>query len=96
MWSSKLSQSLKALGHHSSIAEALPESSEPGDVAIINLSDKSSVDLIPGLHALGIKVLGHAGHKEKELHELGTQAGVDLMATNSELTFKLDELLGRL
>ncbi len=93
MWSSKLVQSLKALGHEALLVTAV----SPGaSVAIVNLSDPGVGERVSELHAAGAKVIGHAGHKEKELLELGRLAGVDVLATNSELTFKLPEILAGL
>lgn len=65
------------------------------DVAIVNLGETAykPEELVPKLRAQGIRVLAHAGHKEKELHELGRQIGCDRLATNSELTHKLPALL---
>jgi hypothetical protein len=45
------------------------------------------------LQELGAYVIGHAGHKEKELHAAGRDAGCDRLATNSELTNKLPQML---
>jgi hypothetical protein len=91
MWSSKLTQSLRGLSH-----EVVSEASvESGDVAIVNLSDPGAIGAIDDLRNKGLRVIGHAGHKETALHEAGAQAGDDLMVTNSELTFKLEEILQR-
>lgn len=89
MWSSKLLQSLRGLGHEALLADSV----QPADVAIVNLSDQPSRELIVGLRAAGVRVVGHAGHKETQLHEAGHELGVDLMVTNSELTFKIEETL---
>lgn len=66
-----------------------------GDAALVNLGapEYGIETLIPSLKSQGIYVIGHAGHKEKELRELGKQAGCDRIASNSEVTFKLKELL---
>lgn len=93
MWSARLKRSLVALGHEPVLRREY--GGEPGDAAIVNLGE-SALDpsaLIAALHEGGVPVIAHAGHKEKELAELGRQAGADVLATNSHLTFKLEELL---
>jgi len=95
MWSSRLTQSLKAFGHEPAVRTGLPAEAEGATAAIINLGSKSPdpAALVTRLHELGIRVIAHAGHREKELIELGRAAGADVLATNSELTFKLPKLV---
>ena len=90
-----MSQTLRAFGHEPSLRKGLPDDGDGAKVAIINLGSKSPdpVSLVARLHELGIRVLAHAGHREKELLDLGRVAGADRLATNSELTFKLQELI---
>jgi len=97
MWSSRLMQSLRGFGHEGLLRKGLPDSSEGADVAIVNLGSTAPPpgELVARLHDLGVRVLAHAGHKEKQLLELGRAAGADILATNSELTFKLPELVER-
>ncbi len=86
-------QSLRALGHEPIL---IPRPvAEIADVAIVNLGSTTirAVELVPALNALDVHVIGHAGHKEKELLELGRAAGCRTVATNSQLTYKLPELL---
>ena len=92
MWSSRLVQTLRALGHEPSVELAIPEG-EPASVAILNLASKSFSDLVPPLRAAGVYTICHAGHKEKDLLQLGREAGCDAVATNSELTYKIEKLL---
>ncbi len=98
MWSSRLIQTLRALGHE----PILRTQPEIGDVearaAIVNLGSSKfdNKTLIPELKSRGIHVIGHAGHKEKELMAFGKEAGCDTLATNSELTFKTQALLDRI
>ncbi|HTQ11743.1 MAG TPA: hypothetical protein VMI31_16905 [Fimbriimonadaceae bacterium] len=98
MWSSRLLQSLRKLGHEPVLMSKAPESGDGAEAAIVNLgaTDLDPVALAAKLHELEIPVVAHAGHKEKELHALGREAGVDILATNSELTFKLESLLDRI
>lgn len=98
MWSARLSQTLKGHGHEPLVRKSLPTESEGAEAAIVNLgwTSPSPVDLVARLHELGIPVLAHAGHKEKELMQLGKEAKADVLATNSQLTFKLPDLLAQL
>lgn len=96
LWSSRLMKTLEALGHEAAVAESAEKAEEAdADVAIVNLSDPNwdPRTLVPALKARSQWVIGHAGHKEKDLHRLGKEVGCDAMATNSQLTFKLAELL---
>lgn len=95
MWSVKLSKALSALGHEPTVSAKVPEGEF--DLAVVNLGEQG-VDWpvrVAELHARGMKVIAHAGHKEKDLHELGRLAGCDVLATNSELTHKLADVIAR-
>jgi hypothetical protein len=92
MWSSRLVQSLKALGHEALVTIAIPEDAQ-AEVAILNLGSPTFKDLVPALKQRGVYTIGHAGHKEKDLLKLGKEAGVDRIATNSELTYKIEAIL---
>src|SRR5579862_2091924 len=93
IWSARLSNSIKLGGHEAVVASSLP--AELGfDVAIVNLADGDPP--VAALQAAGVKVVAHAGHKEKERLEVGKVAGCDLVVTNSELTYKLPEILEKL
>jgi hypothetical protein len=91
MWSSRLKQSFEGLGHEVSIETDVPE--RAADVAVVNLGDRNVADVINALRAKNISVIAHAGHKEKELLDLGRGLEVDRLATNSELTFKLPQII---
>lgn len=91
MWSSRLGNTARALGHQVQIASTLPEIIE-ADVAIINLAEPDPRVFAP-LAAAGVKIIAHAGHKEKDKLEMGKSAGCDLVVTNSELTYKLAALI---
>ncbi len=95
MWSQRLKKSLESLGHQTAIYTSIPPEIDAGDVAIVNLGSPNlkAETLVPMLKAAGIRVIAHAGHKEKELRELGTALGCDRLASNSELTFKIESLL---
>lgn len=93
MWSPRLAKTISSLGHEPIILRR-PEL-QTGDLAIVNLGDArfAPQTLVPALRAQGVHVIGHAGHKELELHELGRQIGCDQLATNRELTYSLGRLL---
>ena len=92
MWSARLAQSVKALGHEPLVTVQIPNG-EPAEVAILNLASPTFKDLGPLLKEKGVYTIGHAGHKEKDLLQLGRDSGVDRVATNSELTYKIEALL---
>lgn len=98
MWSSRLIQSLRALGHEATLVGKLSDNWGQPEAAIVNLGSTSlpATELVPRLHEQGAKVIGHAGHKERDLLTLGKEAGCDTVATNSELTFRLQSLLENL
>jgi len=93
LWSVRLQKGLVALGYEAVVDRVLPEGKF--DVAIVNLGEQGVdwTERVSQLHARGTRVVAHAGHKEKELHELGRQAGCDVLATNSELTHKLADVV---
>ena len=93
MWSPRLAKTITSLGHEAEIrTKPEPATSE---VAIVNLGDArfAPETLVPALRERGVHVIGHAGHKELNLHELGRQIGCDQLATNRELTYSLARLL---
>lgn len=89
-------KSLQSLNREVRVVTAIPDDLEDVEGAIVNLSKPEFRQAVTQLTANGIPVAGHAGHKEKELLELGREAGCKVLATNSELTFKLDQVLARL
>jgi len=94
MWSARLVQSLTALGHEPVVLSEIPDA-EAAHVAILNLGASTFATLVTLLRENGVYTIGHAGHKEKDLLELGREAGCDKIATNSELTFKIEALIAR-
>lgn len=99
LWSRRLTLSLEAAGHIAVVASSWD--SNPNvhpDVALVNLSNPSGqpTEQVKQLKANGVYVLGHAGHKEKDLIEAGKRAGCDQIVSNGQLTFKLAEILSRI
>jgi hypothetical protein len=97
LWSSRLVKSLRALGHEP-IVRTKPDASPDGaKAAIVNLGSAGlePEKLVPALNAMGIHTIGHAGHKELEIMELGRRCGCTTLATNSQLTFKIESLINQ-
>ena len=88
-------KSVVAFGHEATVFAKAPPEMPVADVAIVNLSSRAILpsDIVPKLKAAVIKVIAHAGHKEKELLELGKELGCDRLATNGEITHKIDQIL---
>lgn len=99
MWSSRLAKSVAACGHQSHVVATIPSETEC-QAAIVNLANFESAEdanqAVRALHELGCKVIGHAGHKEKPLLQVGEEAGCDVLVTNGELTWKIEKILGNL
>ncbi|MEZ0325834.1 MAG: hypothetical protein ACAH95_07995 [Fimbriimonas sp.] len=95
LWSTRIMNALQTLGHEAELRnEPVPGDA---DAAIVNLSTQSmdAPKLVPALDKRGVIVIGHAGHKEKNLLELGRAAGCHIVATNSQMTNKLEQLLDK-
>jgi hypothetical protein len=96
LWGPRLLKTVNAFGHEGFLVTV----AEPveADVAIVNLSSSGFPveTLVPGLRQAGVKVIAHAGHKERELHAAGKDLGCDVLATNSEITHKLPQILEKL
>jgi protein-L-isoaspartate O-methyltransferase len=94
LWSARLQKSIVALGDQATTTDRLPEVLD-FDVAIVNLGSKTipAQEVVPALRAGGVAVIAHAGHKEKDLLQMGREIECDCLATNSQLTWKIGELL---
>ncbi|MFM9871893.1 MAG: hypothetical protein ACKVQS_00345 [Fimbriimonadaceae bacterium] len=97
IWSERLRKSVTGLGHEAVVVSRLKAELPDCDVAILNLGSETlwSTELVAGLKAKNVHLIGHAGHKEKQKLEAGREEGVDQVVSNSTLTFKLDEVLAR-
>ncbi len=95
IWSSRLLQSIRSLGHEPVLIRPnftdLPE----GEVAILNLGSAAFApeELVSDLRSRGTYVVGHGGHKEGDILQRGRDAGCDAVVSNSTLTFKLADVL---
>lgn len=97
MWSQRLAQSARALGHEAQVVDRMPAELPLGEAAIVNLGSPKFdlAALVAGLKSQGVFVVGHAGHKEKPLLQLGNEHGCDLVVSNSVITFKFDQVLSQ-
>lgn len=98
IWSSRLAKTVTSLGHEAVVLDRIPTPMPPADVAILNLrnSQLCSTEIINNLKNQDTKTVAHAGHKEKPLLEQGNEMGVDMVVSNSTLTYKLAETLAQL
>lgn len=94
LWSVRLANALRTLGHEAIVLENVGE--EEGDLAVVNLSEGDRIEALVGaLRARKVPILAHAGHREKELMTLGKTLGVDRLATNGQMANDLAGTLQR-
>lgn len=95
MWSARLKKTVASLGYEAVLLNRIPAELPEAEAAIVNLGSATipAAELVPKLKANNTYVIAHAGHKEKQLQELGKELACDKLASNSELTFKLKEIL---
>lgn len=95
IWSSRLLQSLRGLGHEPMLLKEIGDQIPEAEVAIVNLGSASMPveDIMPKLKSAGIYVIGHAGHKENPLLDRGRESGCDAVVSNSTITYKLADVL---
>ena len=89
MWSVRVKNGLAALGHTPVKEEA------EADLAIVSLSAKAfdPFERVASLKEKGVRVIGHVGHKEKDLWARGEQAGCDQVVSNGSLANRLEAVL---
>jgi hypothetical protein len=95
LWSVRIQKAAASLGLPSTIVTAVPAEGPIPKVAIVNLGSRSCdvPRAIAALKSGGTYVIGHAGHKETDLLEMGRRSGCDSVATNGEIAHKLTALL---
>lgn len=95
LWGPRLRQTLVGLGHEPVLASKMPEDIPAVHAAVVNLSARSfsPEEAIRRLKEAGIHVIGHAGHKEAELLQMGRDAGCDQVLTNGQTAFSLEKAL---
>ncbi len=91
IWSSRFVNLVRGFGYEAVVTTTLPEGR--ANAAIVNLSDPNVGKIAEELRERGVYTIAHAGHKEKDLIELGKQIAVDRIATNGEITKKLESIL---
>lgn len=95
LWSARLAQGVKALGHEAVVISKAETEYPTGDLAIVNLANPTFdlASLVPELAAAGVHTVGHAGHKETALWERAKELPLNQMVSHSTLTHKLDQVL---
>lgn len=95
MWSVRLKKAAQAAGHECSVCSSLDEDLPQSDVAVVGLGSRTidPREAVPGLKATSAYVIGHAGHKEPDLLELGKALGCDRVVTNGEIARKFAEMV---
>jgi hypothetical protein len=95
LWGPRLLLTCRAHGHDAELARTDTPLSSDWQVAIVNLSSTvfPPAEWVPRLRAAGIVVVAHAGHKERELLEAARGLECEYVATNSEITNKLPQIL---
>lgn len=68
------------------------------DAAILNLGlpEEELDSIIKTLKGEGVYLIGHAGHKEKNLIQYGEDSGCDQVVSNGTLTYKLENVLSKI
>ena len=94
LWSERFRKSVTGLGHEATVLSGVPEGWPEADVAIVNLTHPKlgCLPVLESLKSHGLRILGHAGHVEKELLAQG-ELVCDVVATNGKITFQLESLL---
>ncbi|MCH7945805.1 MAG: hypothetical protein IIC73_07310 [Armatimonadetes bacterium] len=95
MWSVRLKKAAQAAGHECSVRSSLDKDLPQSDVAVVGLASRTidPREAVPGLKSTGAYVIGHAGHKEPDLLELGRALGCDRVVTNGEIARKFVEMV---
>lgn len=96
MWSERLRRGAAALGHQATVSPDGTSEAVP-DLALVNLGLRqgNAAAIIRSLKARGVRVVGHAGHKEKDLLAAGEAAGCDRVVSNGTLAARLPEVLSQ-
>lgn len=94
LWSVRVRNGLQTLGHEVLVFSKMGELPSV-DLAIVNLGSRafSPLDAVRQLKAQGVRVIGHIGHKEKEVWKNGIDAGCDKVVSNGTLAKKLEEVV---
>lgn len=95
LWSTRVKNALQTLGHQPELCRLVPEKTD-ALLAVVNLAAREydPAEVVSALRALGVYVIGHAGHEEKALLRAGREAGCDRLATNSQIALEMEKLIG--
>lgn len=95
LWSVRVANAARALGHEADTAEPGAGLPQGYDVAIVGLGTRGydALEVVRTLVASGTKVVAHAGHKDAALLNAGREAGAHRVATNGEVAMRLGPLL---
>jgi CheY-like chemotaxis protein len=94
MWSVRTRKGLESLGHTVLVAAETAEMPYV-DLAIVNLSARAfdPFDAVRRLKQGNTRVIGHVGHKDKELWRQGEESGCDRVVSNGTLANRLKAVL---
>lgn len=95
LWAIRLQNGIRSLGNQTTAFTTPLPIDENYDLAIINLSLPEFLEptWLASLRENCKVLVAHAGHKEKELMEIGKSVGMDHLVTNGYLAKKLDAVL---
>lgn len=95
IWSARLARAAAAHGYEVEVIGGGHDPSTSPDVAVIDLASQriDVSDVVPRLRALGVPVVGHAGHKEGFRLAAGAEAGCTLVVSNRTIAERLIETI---
>ncbi|MCZ7579713.1 MAG: hypothetical protein M5U21_02650 [Fimbriimonadaceae bacterium] len=95
LWSERLKSGLLALGHE--VEQVSPAAVPDGaaDLVIASLTEiaKAPPDFVQFLKSRSAKIIGHAGHVETDLFQLGSDLGFDAVFPNGKVSNRLEAVL---
>lgn len=95
LWSTRLKRTVEAFGHRAVVASPTTEVLPEADVAIVALSpgDPRLEEVLRLLRERGTHLIGHAGHKERDILASPAAGLCHQILTNSQAAFKLEAAL---
>ncbi|KAA0239994.1 MAG: hypothetical protein EDM74_02315 [Armatimonadetes bacterium] len=95
LWSERLKSGLLALGYE--VEQVSPAAVPDGaaDLVIASLTEiaKAPPDFVQLLKSRSAKIIGHAGHVETDLFQLGSDLGFDAVFPNGKVANRLEAVL---
>lgn len=91
MWSVRTRKGLEAFGHTVVVGKKPQEA----DLAIVNLGATSfdPLEAVKALKTMGVRTIGHIGHKEKDKWKAGEEAGCEKVVSNGTLANRLESVM---